>query len=768
MAGSDAPSIASIGRDQKVLVVPVYGAGGPPPDRQLSSLDQLRQFCEPAGAYFDQVSFGRAAFDFTYLVERLAGRASHLKWLELQQPADFYVAGPRSVGLTMAVLMAHLRRVTAWDGNDLLVPLGIAGLGRFRLDGRRASFRQIGTVRTPAFCGVVRKDAAGRSLYAGHGLGLIRIKSGAAPERFDLGRHVNDIAVVDGTRLFLAEGTAGIGIYDKASLREVSRIATDTPAVGLVPGSRRLIAICSDRFFTIRTGRATGLYTVSAVTMTPEPLCGVFAGSRFLLGSTTGVELFQFLPGSPDMPTSIGRADLPVVTSIALLGGRIVCASLHAGTLASSIPAAGGNFNFRRLAANAPPLLAVDLAVKGTNVVSVELGTGLRVIPTRVPRGVPGRSVVTRVNALAGRGPGSQFGQAITALSSYVRDFTVWPPGPFRGYLFPAEAGATNFPQLLLADLIPKISGALAGMRRPHQPAMTLSEFSLVVIVGVGFSGDGTLGVSDTLTVDNVCGISAETAALRYKALTIGDGESWQTLCHEIGHTITPLRSAEIVGLRHPDTDTARDLCLMGSPEGSAGTYDGVNLSQTTANLLCGPCLYRMGYYADRNVGVFTVTADASKSFRVVEHGLAENADPSRVHLIRIVENPDPASNADWFCVELRHQPASAAAQILFDGRFPQEGAGGSGGRQVIPSRDFGLAVYRVQSDSSHVLNVLNPGDAPTNPIEPLVPRLQPSLAGDKASVTFQAGTKKVTVTAVDRLATDPAMFSVRVDLTLS
>jgi hypothetical protein len=159
--------------------------------------------------------------------------------------------------------------------------------------------------------------------------------------------------------------------------------------------------------------------------------------------------------------------------------------------------------------------------------------------------------------------------------------------------------------------------------------------------------------------------------------LFINESADWGRFAHEFGHNVVSAPSSsgdgtatlgeDVYGsdLVDPSAATAQLFELMGAHD-THPSFSGFHLD-------------KLGYYQPANVR--TVTWDrnpTSLTFDVVAHGLTQDTDPNRVHLVKIT-----VSGALTYYVEVRQRPG--ATTQVFDDQIPLDAAANQGG--VIVTR---------------------------------------------------------------------------------
>jgi hypothetical protein len=167
------------------------------------------------------------------------------------------------------------------------------------------------------------------------------------------------------------------------------------------------------------------------------------------------------------------------------------------------------------------------------------------------------------------------------------------------------------------------------------------------------------------------------TLAQKINELWIQETANWGRFAHEFGHNIvsaptvsgdgTATLGEDVYGSDLVDASaaTAQDFELMGNHD-SHPIFTGYHLE-------------KLGYYQGANVRELNWDRNPhSEEVDVIAHGVSEDADPNRVHIVKI-----KVSDALTYYVEVRQRPG-ATAQI-FDDSIPTGGSANQGG--VIVTR---------------------------------------------------------------------------------
>ncbi|MFD9192336.1 IPT/TIG domain-containing protein [Streptomyces phaeochromogenes] len=167
------------------------------------------------------------------------------------------------------------------------------------------------------------------------------------------------------------------------------------------------------------------------------------------------------------------------------------------------------------------------------------------------------------------------------------------------------------------------------------------------------------------------------TAAQAINTLFINEAANWGRFAHEFGHNIvsaptssgdgTATLSEDVYGsdLVDPSAATAQSFELMGQHD-SHPIFTGYHLE-------------KLGYYQPANIRTLTWDRNPhAATFDIVAHGLTEDTDPNRLHLVKV-----KVSDALTYYVEVRQRPG--ATSQIFDDQIPFGGSTNQGG--VIVTR---------------------------------------------------------------------------------
>ena len=235
--------------------------------------------------------------------------------------------------------------------------------------------------------------------------------------------------------------------------------------------------------------------------------------------------------------------------------------------------------------------------------------------------------------------------------------------------------------------------------------------------------------------------------------IAIQETANWGRCAHEFGHNIVSAPSFQGDGtatlgedvyssdLVDPAAATAQSFELMGAHD--------------THPLFSGFHLDKLGYYSAANVRELTWDRNPfSEEFDVVAHGLAEDASPSRVHLLKI-----KVADGLHYYVQVRQRPG-ATAQI-YDDSIPLAGAPNQGG--VVVTSAIADELHTNQQTRFitllHPNNVLRQNDTVDDPAR----TIRITVVND--SVQAQPQVCRVRVEWAQTVADDPnGSFDIKVD----
>lgn len=160
------------------------------------------------------------------------------------------------------------------------------------------------------------------------------------------------------------------------------------------------------------------------------------------------------------------------------------------------------------------------------------------------------------------------------------------------------------------------------------------------------FAYDDGAGVSINITTTNPLGLIAQ----RHDA-------DWGRVAHEFGHNVVD------PGLALGEDVYSSDL--VDSAEATAQDFEMMG-NHDSHPLFSGFFMHQLGWFGAANVRDLSWDRNPfSQEFDIVAHGLSENGDIGRVHLVRI-----KVSDGLFYYVEVRQRPVAGSAQV-FDENIP-------------------------------------------------------------------------------------------------
>lgn len=234
---------------------------------------------------------------------------------------------------------------------------------------------------------------------------------------------------------------------------------------------------------------------------------------------------------------------------------------------------------------------------------------------------------------------------------------------------------------------------ALGGVWTTESEITYLSGFTLIIpMIYLGHDGSEAKALDDSdLMQYSDLGIDIVNPSFLWSRIVIEDAADWKTWAHEIGHCMVcnpvlehlgeglgPWREAAILG---EDLYSTVDFA-----DASAADFDLMGHHYLGA-LFSAYYMEELGYYNPDNICTISrldpETRDFNNEYTVVAHGINENENPERYHLIKI-----QVGYGLYYYIEVRHRPdpASATPQ-LFDENIPLDGATNDGG--VVVTKVF-------------------------------------------------------------------------------
>lgn len=280
------------------------------------------------------------------------------------------------------------------------------------------------------------------------------------------------------------------------------------------------------------------------------------------------------------------------------------------------------------------------------------------------------------------------------------------------------DTSVNNFSQSQLGRI------AAIGADAAQKQGFTLNDYAMAAFVvytngafvrawGGGsqstFAYDNGLPTSDPNRIH--IGITANHAI---NTLFINETADWGRFAHEFGHNVvaapassgdgTATLGEDVYGsdLVDPSAATAALFELMGAHD--------------THPIFSGFHLDKLGYYQAANVRELTWNRNPfSQTFDLVAHGLAQDTDPNRLHLVKI-----KVSDALTYYVEVRQRPGTTTQ--IFDDQIPLGSAPNQGG--VIVTRAIAGVMHNNQQTRfitlMHEPRVLHAGESADDPARAL------------------------------------------------
>ena len=198
------------------------------------------------------------------------------------------------------------------------------------------------------------------------------------------------------------------------------------------------------------------------------------------------------------------------------------------------------------------------------------------------------------------------------------------------------------------------------------------------------FSYDNGLPVGDP----NRISIN-RTANHPINTLYINEAADWGRYAHEFGHNVVSAPTSSGDGTATLGEDVYGGL-LVDPTAATAAVFELMG-AHDSHPLFSGYHLEKLGYYQAANIRELTWDRNAfSQTFDVVAHGLTQDTDANRVHMVKI-----KVSEALSYYVEVRQRPG-ATAQV-FDDQIPFGGAVNQGG--VIVTRAIAGVIEQQPAD---------------------------------------------------------------------
>jgi hypothetical protein len=204
------------------------------------------------------------------------------------------------------------------------------------------------------------------------------------------------------------------------------------------------------------------------------------------------------------------------------------------------------------------------------------------------------------------------------------------------------------------------------------------------------------------------------TASQAINTLFINESANWGRFAHEFGHNVVsaPTSSGDGTGtlgedvygsdLVDPAAATAQSFELMGGHD--------------THPLFTGFHLEKLGYYKPANIRTLDWDRNPrAETVDIVAHGLSENTDPNRLHLLKV-----KVSEALTYYIEVRQRPGTTTQ--IFDDQIPFGASANQGG--VIVTRVIAGEMHNNQQTRfitlMHPNRVLLTGESAEDPARAL------------------------------------------------
>ncbi len=204
------------------------------------------------------------------------------------------------------------------------------------------------------------------------------------------------------------------------------------------------------------------------------------------------------------------------------------------------------------------------------------------------------------------------------------------------------------------------------------------------------------------------------TASQPINTLFINESANWGRYAHEFGHNVvsaptnsgsgTATLGEDVYGsdLVDPSAATAQSFELMGDHD--------------THPLFSGYHLDKLGYYQAANVRTLSWDRNPhSETIDIVAHGLTQDADPNRVHLVKV-----RVSDALTYYIQVRQRPGTTGQ--IFDDQIPFGASANQGG--VVVTRAIAGQMYNNQETRfislMHDNRVLLSGESAEDPARAL------------------------------------------------
>lgn len=611
-------------KDQRVLILPVYPTdqtpGGPP--FFIDPITGMDEKYQRVANYWNTASYGSTTWKF----ER------HPGWLPLPKHGDFYINTQRHIDAARLSYLAADKRLAGNGG----VMFGTAGSGFIPvLHPSPLSWSQLlGPLINDGT--MLALNLVGTTLYAGTSGGTFAIYNVASPGAavmvgsVDTGEPIWDIAFI-GQYAVLAQGAAGLSLADVSNPAAPAMLLTEgagaewTTRVKTV-GNR----VYANRGDVLHVKALNSLLTFSDIAELPAGawIMDIAADASRCVVATDGRGIVTFEPTAGGLLEKARHLEFEYPREIRLAGSVAWIAAGEAGLAAIdtanlSAPLTLGSKKFKKDANSliingGEAIVAVGhvvlVSVKITHPAAMTLNGGEAETGSNIPIADRRAFLRARIDAL---------GATVDSDRLFIDALRAW---------FAATGGG---PASLdpYEGIVVSLSGP--GVRAHSGPS------------------DGLFSGGDSIRFNGTKGLYYERAR-----------GSWTTSAHEIVHW---LGIGDLYEERFADgsviVGTAGPWCLSAS-SGPAPLFCAQRLTDSLAWL-------KVGNGPADNVRqlVWTPTSQVDQTFDIVAHGATQDADPNRVHALRLV-----VSSGMTYWVEVRQR---APVGLPFDQSILAAGTAG-------------------------------------------------------------------------------------------
>lgn len=647
-------------QNQRVLVLPVFTTETPPaPPPPAAALAALDAKYGQVADFWRTGTYGATTWRF----ER------HPAWLQLPDSGDFYIINQTHIDAARFSYLAAYRRIVGASGVIFAsTDNGITPI----LHPTPTSWTFLLGPNGPNDGTVLALLKVGNTLYVGTHGGTFTIYDVASPGaaalvgRVDAGDPVWDIAVI-GTNAVLAQGPGGLGLID---------IANPANPLMLIGGAG---------------GGANPNWATRVKTI----------GNRIY--SNRG-ETLRVQDLTPTL-TFTNVADVAIgdwIVDIAVDAGRCIVATDGSGIVTLAVTA-GGVLEKARMSDFAFPR---EIRIAGNTAWIAASEDGLAAIDIAnlaAPAALGSKKFTKDANSLILNG-----NEAVVALGDVVLASVNIADPAAMALNSPEQAASLN---ISMADrrafLIARINGrgAAVDFDRIFIDALRVwfaatggNHTSLDPFEGIVVSFEGPTIRAHSGPVDKLASWEFVIPFNGTKGLFYENHDgAWTTPTHEIVHW---LGMDDLYQERFADgsvvVGTAAAWCISGS-SGNAPLFCAQRLTDAL------DCL-KIGTGPAENVRqlVWTPTTQIDQTFDIIAHGVSEDTDPNRIHVLRLV-----VSKAMTYWVEVRQR---APAGLLFDQAIPVVPAGAPGCVLVTRATDEASIVDNTFERPVQLMGVLQPG----------------------------------------------------------